>query len=62
MKHSRLILCDAAWHVKDALKTEEFGVLAEIDVGKTMRETLGIEMEPSVILGACDPPLATLYP
>lgn len=49
---------EAVTKVKEAFKEQGFGTLTEIDVQATLREKLGTEMEPYLIIGACNPQLA----
>lgn len=45
-------------NIVEALKIQGFGILTEIDVQKTLKQKIGVDFKPYLILGACNPHLA----
>jgi len=57
-KKSALGFEEAIEKVTEALKSEGFGILTEIDVKETLKKKLDVNFRPYKILGACNPPFA----
>ncbi len=49
---------DAVDAVKASLSENGFGVVSEIDLSKTLRERLGVDIQRTLILGSCNPGFA----
>ena len=48
---------DAVAAAKEALRREEFSILAEIDMRKVLKRHLSVDLRPYLILSACNLPL-----
>jgi len=49
---------EAIEELTNALKSEGFGILTEIDVQATLKKKLDVDFRPYKIIGACNPPFA----
>jgi uncharacterized protein (DUF302 family) len=45
-------------HVTDALKSIGFGIISTIDVSAALKDKIGVDYKPYLILGACNPGFA----
>jgi len=49
---------EAVARTREALASEGFGVISEIDVAKTLKTKIDVDFRPYLILGACNPRMA----
>ena len=55
--YASMSFADAVAAAKEALKCEEFWILAEIDMRQVLKEHLSVDVRPYLILSACNLPL-----
>jgi len=49
---------EAVERTVDALKSRGFGILTRIDIQSVLKDKIGVDFHPYVILGACNPKMA----
>jgi uncharacterized protein (DUF302 family) len=49
---------DVVKDVRDALTEQGFGIVTEIDMQATLHNKIGVDIDPQIILGACNPKYA----
>ena len=49
---------DAVAATREALAGQGFGVVSEIDIAATLKKKIDVDIEPQLILGACNPNFA----
>jgi uncharacterized protein (DUF302 family) len=59
VRETDLPFTEAVNRTRDLLQAAGYGVLCEIDVKAKLEEKLGVEREPYMIIGACNPPFAS---
>jgi uncharacterized protein (DUF302 family) len=49
---------DVVKDVRDALAEQGFGIVTEVDMQATLHNKIGVDIDPQIILGACNPKYA----
>jgi uncharacterized protein (DUF302 family) len=49
---------DVVKDVRDALTEQGFGIVTEVDMQATLHNKIGVDIDPQIILGACNPKYA----
>lgn len=57
-RHVAVDYAEAEKLTREALKEQGFGIMTEVNVKDTIKEKLGEDFRPYLILGACNPQLA----